>query len=951
MSSTQVGAVLGYLRKLAADQSDVDLPDHQLLERFAAHRDEAAFAALLKRHGPMVLGVCRSVLHNLHDAEDAFQAAFLVLTRKAGSIHRREAVSAWLYRVAYHLAVDAQASAARRRVHEKRAAIMPPADPVLDMSLRELRGIVNEELQRLPEEYRAPLVLCALEEKPLEEAARLLGWTKGTVKGRLQRGRERLRQRLQRRGLDVSAGLLAVALSTSSTSAQISAALAASTLQAAIRIAADERLAAGVVSAKVAALVQGASRTMFLSKTKIVTVLFLAMSLAAVGVAWHRASAAGQEDARPTEAAKPTLTKPASDEFIAIRGQVVDPDGKPFAGAKLYLATWTPQGFKVEERAASGEDGRFEFSLAKTELDASAAAMEGRKSRLITIAKGYGPDWTLLGKPLAKDGLHLRLVKDVPIRGCILDADGKPVAGARLRVGSVDAYPGEDLQEVLAAIRRRGMAEPATKTWMGPLPGQPASITTGADGRFRLGGFGRERIITFYVEGPAIQYTTFQVMTRTAGTDAGPKVRGVEPRKIYGAQFEYLGTTARPIRGIVRDKATGKPIASVKVRTGVTTHTTRTDSEGRYELLGAAKSPTYTIEAEPPDTGRHFKVVVQVSDTPGLGPLAADIALVEGVRVRGKVTDKKTDKPVPGARLVYHPLLGNVYVRRRWTGYLSFHSEATSGPDGSFRMAALPGPGILAVTAPSPGDYAPALVTLQEWRDFFKGMLPDAGNREDLIGVELPHPPGAFTLLVQPQFNALALMNPEENAEAAVEVALRPALTRKGTMLGPDDKPLTGATVFGLMRQALEPEVLTSADFAVRGLGMHSKRTRKLLFFHRDKRLGRSLEVRDNETGPLKVLPQPCASAVGRCVDKDGQPVANLPLCLTPADLNYFSARPLNVEFRTGPDGRFRAEGLVPGQQYALVQPSNPQTGRPATYVTVEPGTAKDLGDVTDPGK
>src|SRR5712691_2148448 len=131
MSSTQVGAVLGYIRKLAADRQDKDLPDRQLLERFAAHRDEAAFAALLKRHGPMVLGVCRSVLHNLHDAEDAFQAAFLVLTRKAGSIHRREAVSSWLHRVAYHLAVDAQADAARRRVLEKRAAVMPSADPVL----------------------------------------------------------------------------------------------------------------------------------------------------------------------------------------------------------------------------------------------------------------------------------------------------------------------------------------------------------------------------------------------------------------------------------------------------------------------------------------------------------------------------------------------------------------------------------------------------------------------------------------------------------------------------------------------------------------------------------------------------------------------------------------------------------------------------------------------------
>src|SRR5947209_1903847 len=131
MSSAQVGAVLQHIRKLAAVRKDLELPDHQLLDRFAQHRDEAAFAALLRRHGPMVLGVCRSVLHDLHDAEDAFQAAFLVLAQKAGSIQRREAVSGWLYRVAHRAAVRARANAARRRAIEKKAVAMPSTDPVL----------------------------------------------------------------------------------------------------------------------------------------------------------------------------------------------------------------------------------------------------------------------------------------------------------------------------------------------------------------------------------------------------------------------------------------------------------------------------------------------------------------------------------------------------------------------------------------------------------------------------------------------------------------------------------------------------------------------------------------------------------------------------------------------------------------------------------------------------
>src|SRR5437016_4807028 len=132
MSGAHVGVVLRQIRKLASAPKDREEPDQQLLERFALHRDAAAFAALLRRHGPMVLRVCRSVLRSLHDAEDAFQATFLALAQKAGSIHRRESVSSWLYRVAYHLALRAKASAARRKVLEERAVTMPSANPVLD---------------------------------------------------------------------------------------------------------------------------------------------------------------------------------------------------------------------------------------------------------------------------------------------------------------------------------------------------------------------------------------------------------------------------------------------------------------------------------------------------------------------------------------------------------------------------------------------------------------------------------------------------------------------------------------------------------------------------------------------------------------------------------------------------------------------------------------------------
>jgi RNA polymerase sigma factor (sigma-70 family) len=175
--------------------------DSQLLKRFARQQDEAAFAALVKRHGPMVLAVCRRILRDAHDADDAFQATFLVLVRKAPVIARPELLGNWLYGVAYRVAVKARIIAARRSERERQVPAMTLSDPLSDVTGRELRAVLDAELSRLPEKYRAPLVLCYLEGKTNEQAARLLGWPIGSISGRLARARELLRERLLSRGL------------------------------------------------------------------------------------------------------------------------------------------------------------------------------------------------------------------------------------------------------------------------------------------------------------------------------------------------------------------------------------------------------------------------------------------------------------------------------------------------------------------------------------------------------------------------------------------------------------------------------------------------------------------------------------------------------------------------------------------------------------------------------
>src|SRR5262245_50950313 len=239
---TQATLVLRHLRGLAAGN---DVPDGQLLEQFTARRDETAFATLVRRHGPLVYGVCRRVLHNEHDAEDAFQATFLVLARKAGSISQRESIGSWLYQVAHHVAMKARGRSENRKQREGHAAARQPADPLQEITGRELLAAFDAELQSLPERDRAPLVLCYLQGLTRDEAARQLGCSESTLHRRLNGARKLLRQRLERRGLTLPAALLAAG----ATAATVPRALSAATTKAAAGRAAVRAAVAGLVQA------------------------------------------------------------------------------------------------------------------------------------------------------------------------------------------------------------------------------------------------------------------------------------------------------------------------------------------------------------------------------------------------------------------------------------------------------------------------------------------------------------------------------------------------------------------------------------------------------------------------------------------------------------------------------------------------------------------------------
>jgi RNA polymerase sigma factor (sigma-70 family) len=277
-------SILHLIRRVVEDHHVKHLTDQELLCRFSSVQDEAAFHGLLRRHGSMVLDVCRNVLGNDADAEDAFQATFLILVHKAAAIRKQASVGSWLYGVAYRTALKARAHSAKRQMHETRAHGPSPSGASDELGWREIWQVLHEELNRLSESYRAPLVLCYLEGKTQKEAATLLGVSKATVNNRLEHGLALLRCRLVERGLGWLPVLVVAALPAATASAKVSAVLSSATVQAAKKVAAGQSTAGGVISAKVATLTQEVLKAMLLTKLKTNTAALLVAGLLAWGV-------------------------------------------------------------------------------------------------------------------------------------------------------------------------------------------------------------------------------------------------------------------------------------------------------------------------------------------------------------------------------------------------------------------------------------------------------------------------------------------------------------------------------------------------------------------------------------------------------------------------------------------------------------------------------------------
>jgi RNA polymerase sigma factor (sigma-70 family) len=324
--------VIRHLRRAALRGPGEGPTDGQLLGTFVACRDGAAFEALLRRHGPMVLSVCRRVLGDAHGAEDAFQATFLVLVRKAAGLRSRELVGNWLYGVAYRTAMKARAMSAKRRTKERQATeVARSGDGQENWVSDELLGQLDRELSRLPEVYRVPLVLCELEGRGRREVARALGLPEGTLSWRLAQAKKTLARKLSRHGPALSVGAVAAVLSQGAASAALSAPLLKSTTKAGLQLAAGHAVAC-VVPPKVVALTQGVLKAMLLTKLKVASWAVGVALLAGAGAVGLTYRAAAQD--APSRAPQQTYalqgaalaaqqkTRAASDDLASLRLEI-----------------------------------------------------------------------------------------------------------------------------------------------------------------------------------------------------------------------------------------------------------------------------------------------------------------------------------------------------------------------------------------------------------------------------------------------------------------------------------------------------------------------------------------------------------------------------------------------------------------------------------------------------
>jgi RNA polymerase sigma factor (sigma-70 family) len=733
MPKNALSDVLQSLRILLAPPGQPGT-DADLLARFFAG-DEGSFAALVHRHGRMVLGVCRRVLGNEHDAEDACQATFLILAQKVRTICKRESLGSWLHGVAFRVSSDL-----RRKLHRHAMQPLPPEvsgaeqGAVRVLEWQELFQALDEELALLPDRYRTPLVLCYLEGLTRDEAATRLGWSLNGFRGRLERGREMLRRRFCRRGLTLPVAILATGLVETAAQAAVPAYLIVRTVKSALLVTrgvapATLGLPELVGEILLKGTTMGTPASVFaLSLKKALLLLTLGAALVTGGSVLYRTCFGPSRDA--SWAADQPLETLAPEDMVELSGRVLDPDGRPAIGAKLHIVSTFRSGFgDGTPRGTTGPDGMFRISVPRAALALHLAA--DQPVSILATSPGLGMAWSAASSCLTKNNPtgspipELRLVKDdVPLHGQVETPEGMPIAGAKVSLEAVWANAKDDLTSWVEAINQNKNFSDARQhvpnELTGPGLAQMLSVRTDRTGQFRLPGIGRSRVVVLRITGPALAAVTVLARTEpgarlnvnSLGNFFWPQALGC-----FGSEIVLSATPSRPIVGTIRDLDTGKPIAGAVVQShqfagshiqGTDTLQTHTDAAGYYQLDGMPIGTGNMVLVRTPPDVAYLPSAVTVDTSRGEGPVTCDIQVKHGIWAVGRVLDADTGRPL-SANIDYYCLPTNPHAAEApgftfaYAAGALYHTE----DDGRFRVPVLAGPGVLAARLQGKEIYVP----------------------------------------------------------------------------------------------------------------------------------------------------------------------------------------------------------------------------------------------------
>ncbi len=890
------------------------LDDGQLLGRFADRRDEVAFSALVARHGPMVLATARAVARNEQDAEDAFQATFLTLARRANAVRGGATLAPWLHRVAYRSAVGARVGAARRRRRDLEAQAFRPRNPPVEA---DLLATVRAEVERLPAPYRLAVILCDLEGLTYAEAATRLECTEASLRNRLHRARTRLKTSLAKAGFAESSPLLAIPSTVPGPLIRATTALA---------------LGRTTAPATVLLIVQTLRKGMLMIQIKLAALIVATSALGSLGAI----TITQNPGDNPTPQAVPTPS-PAPDPAPApvadgsvIRGRVLDPSGQPVAEARVTLGSGYLYN-RDKPTTNSKADGRFEFDLPEKVRKAIPSLKE---SMLAATAPGFGVGGTPGNDAGAE--IEIRLVAEgPPLQGRILDELGKPVAGVKVVTRGITApQPGSD------GLTRLFESGKAKAFWTESSYFTVAlAATTGEDGWFSLTGVGAERIAELAVSGPTIASTTIHAMTR--GGTAVKLERDTVIGEVFGEtilpnRFDLTVKPTRILEGVVRDAESGQPLAEWLIVGSAESFPikTRTDADGRYRLAGFPLFWHCQVEFTPP-SGQPY-LHAEVSKSVKLGPETVTLnwSPRRSIFLSGRASDKVTGQPLVG-RVETLPYPVEARGKSEQDFERTESAEQPTDDQGRYRIAAPIGKSVLAFRASNGERYRTAQGA--ERLPFYEPATREIRQ--------------AITPIHATAYHILQEVNVEPTArEATMDLQVDPEGTIELTILDPEGNPLGGTEVIGVgdswgsyQRQESSKVVL---------MGFTPNGSRQVVVHHEGRKLA-GVKIVEASQGPAQTIKLALYGEVrGRIIAPDGTPRTNVHLGAGP----HFSKKPKVAPFdhlpssgvATDAEGRFRVDRLVPGLHYGA-SVSDRQFGLLGDLFenfTVEPGEVKDLGDV-----